>query len=148
MSRKHDRRHVLKLVFQMEFIDNIDPAETISEYYEAFKDLEKTESVDTEFVEKEFCGVIEYKEKLDAAINESTSGWHVSRISKTDLAILRLGIYEMLYNDDVPVGVAINEAVELAKVFSSDDSPSFINGILSRIEEDKIEKPEDTEKNE
>ena len=138
----------MKLIFQIEFFENFDSDVAIKEYYESFEDLEETESVDTEFVSKEFYGVIEHKEKIDGVINESTSGWHVSRLSKTDLAILRLGIYEMLYNENVPVGVAINEAVELAKAFSSDDSPSFINGILSKIEEEKIKKPEDTEKHE
>jgi len=140
MSRKHDRRHALKLVFQMEFIDDLEPDSAIEAYYESYKDSEKVANIDTEFIAKEFHGVMEHKNEIDKIINESTSGWHVSRISKTDVAILRLGIYEMLFNGEVPVGVAINEAVELAKIFSSDDSPAFVNGILSKIEEDKIKK--------
>ena len=66
-------------------------------------------------------------------IGETAEGWKVSRMGKVDLTILRLAVYEMKYDEDVPVKVAINEAVELSKKFSGDDSPAFINGILGKL---------------
>ena len=66
-------------------------------------------------------------------INEHTTGWKTGRMNKVDLSVLRLAVYEMKWDDEVPVGVAINEAVELAKMFSSDEAPSFINGVLGKI---------------
>lgn len=71
--------------------------------------------------------------ELDEKINTTSTGWKTKRMSKVDLTILRLAFYEVLEDDDVPVGVAINEAVELAKKYSSDSSPSFINGVLAKL---------------
>ena len=66
-------------------------------------------------------------------LNEHVTGWKTSRMNKVDLSILRLAVYEMKYDEDVPVGVAINEAVELAKKYSGDEGPAFINGGLARL---------------
>jgi len=66
-------------------------------------------------------------------LNEHVTGWKTSRMNKVDLSILRLAVYEMKYDEDVPVGVAINEAVELAKKYSGDEGPAFINGVLARL---------------
>ena len=72
--------------------------------------------------------------EIDALIDEKSADWKTKRMNKVDLAILRLAVYEMRWDDDIPVGVAINEAVELAKKFSSDEGPSFVNGVLARQE--------------
>ncbi len=72
-------------------------------------------------------------EEIDQAINEVSEGWKTGRMSKVDLTIMRLAYYEMKIDDDIPVSVAINEAVELAKKFGGDDSPSFVNGILAKL---------------
>lgn len=72
-------------------------------------------------------------DEIDLKINEISDGWKTSRMAKVDLAIIRLAVYEVLLDDDVPTGVAINEAVELAKQFGTDDSPSFVNGVLAKI---------------
>ena len=71
--------------------------------------------------------------QIDELLNEASDGWKVSRMGKADLTILRLAVYEMQYDEDVPVGVAVNEAVELSKKFGGDESPAFINGILGKI---------------
>ena len=71
--------------------------------------------------------------ELDARINEVSEGWKTSRMSRVDLSIIRLALYEMSYDDDVPLKVAINEAVELAKKYGGDDSPSFVNAILGKL---------------
>ena len=71
--------------------------------------------------------------EIDAMINENATGWKTTRMNKVDLSILRLAVYEMKFDDDVPVKVAINEAVELAKRFSGDEGPAFINGVLGKL---------------
>ena len=71
--------------------------------------------------------------EIDKLINETVKGWKTTRMNKADLSILRLAVYEMRWDDDVPVGVAIDEAVELAKRYSSEDGPSFINGVLAKL---------------
>ena len=73
------------------------------------------------------------RKAIDELINANAKGWKTTRMNKVDLSILRLAVYEMKWDDEVPVGVAINEAVELAKMFSSDEAPSFINGVLGKI---------------
>ena len=70
---------------------------------------------------------------IDGRINAVAKGWKTERMGKAELAIIRLAVYEMLYDEDVPVKVAINEAVELAKKFGGDDSPAFVNGILAKL---------------
>ena len=87
----------------------------------------------------------EFQEKedipeIDEMLNRTTEGWKTTRMGKVDLAILRLAVYEMKFDEDVPVGVAINEAVELAKRFGRDQSPSFINGILGKLAREEDEK--------
>ena len=71
--------------------------------------------------------------EIDEKINEVAKGWKTQRMGKADLSILRLAVYEMKYDEEIPVNVAINEAVELAKKFGSDDSPAFVNGILAKL---------------
>ncbi|MCR5670618.1 MAG: transcription antitermination factor NusB, partial [Butyrivibrio sp.] len=71
--------------------------------------------------------------EIDEAINKETTGWDTDRMAKVDLTIIRLALYEIKYDDSVPTGVAINEAVELAKKFGQDGSPSFVNGVLAKF---------------
>ena len=76
---------------------------------------------------------MEHLEEIDAAINEVSEGWKTTRMGKVDLTLIRLAVYEMKHEEDIPVGVAINEAVELAKQYGTDDSPAFINGVLAKL---------------
>ena len=71
--------------------------------------------------------------EIDRMVNEHTKGWKTTRMNKVDLSILRVAVYEMQWDDDVPVGVAIDEAVELAKKYSGEDGPSFVNGVLAKL---------------
>ena len=73
--------------------------------------------------------------EIDAIIKEVSSGWQLDRIGKAELAILRLAIYEMKYDEDVPFKVAINEAVELSKIYCNEDAKGFVNGVLAKVEE-------------
>ncbi len=76
---------------------------------------------------------MEYQEKIDDVIRQCAKNWRLERIAVADRNLLRIGVCEILYSDDVPAQVAINEAVEIAKRYGSDDSPSFINGILDAV---------------
>ena len=89
--------------------------------------------MDKEYIKRKYAAVLEKTEEIDELINANAKGWKTTRMNKVDLSILRLAVYEMKWDDEVPVGVAINEAVELAKMFSSDEAPSFINGVLGKI---------------
>ena len=77
--------------------------------------------------------ISEKLEEIDAKINEVSEGWKTGRMGKVDLTLIRLAVYEMLYEEDVPAKVAINEAVELAKQYGTDNSPSFVNGVLAKL---------------
>lgn len=94
---------------------------------------EGIDDLDEMYLRQRFELVQERLPEIDALLNEASKGWKTQRMAKVDLAILRLGVYELRYDDDIPSGVAINEAVELAKKFGGQDSASFINGILGHI---------------
>lgn len=78
-------------------------------------------------------GVVAHRERIDELLTEHAEGWTLGRMPAVDLAVLRLGLYELLWETDVPDPVAIDEAVQLAKMLSTDDSPRFVNGVLGRI---------------
>ena len=78
-------------------------------------------------------GVLNNKEKIDNLIEKHAIGWKLNRISRVDLSILRVSIYEILFRDDIPYNVSVNEAIELAKKYSTNEAGSFINGILSKV---------------
>jgi len=131
MSRRTDRRHIFCLIFQLEFLQGagID----FKTIFDSYMENHVGESVDAEFILKEFTGVYQNLEKIDKTISETLKAWTTDRINKADFAILRLAVYEMMYNDDIPGSVAINEAVELAKIYCDDSSPGSINAILGAI---------------
>lgn len=130
MSRRELRERVFKLLFRIEFNDEEEMPEQMALF---FAEEESLEDSTKEEISRKYAGILEKKDELDAMLNEKATGWNVSRMGKVDLTILRLALFEMLYDDDVPVSVAINEAVELAKKFGQTESPSFINGVLAKF---------------
>lgn len=131
MTRSEMREHVFKLIFRVPFHDKNELREQI-DYY--FDDLTDVNEKDYEYIKNKALLVCELSDELDEKINSVSEGWPVDRIGKTELAIMRLAVYEMLYDDDIPVNVAINEAVELAKSYGSDDNAaSFVNGVLAKL---------------
>ena len=129
MSRRSARKNAFFLLFQMDFSEAAE-FDQVKEVFFAEKE-EPVEEGDKAFILSEVEGVHEHMEEIDAVIANSAKGWDPERMNKVDLAILRLAIYEMKFGE-TPVGVAINEAVELAKKFSSDEAPAFINGVLGK----------------
>lgn len=131
MTRSEMREHVFKLIFRVPFHDKNELREQI-DYY--FDDLTDVNEKDYEYIKNKALLVCELSDELDEKINSVSEGWPVDRIGKAELAIMRLAVYEMLYDDDIPVNVAINEAVELAKSYGSDDyAASFVNGVLAKL---------------
>ena len=82
-------------------------------------------------------GVAGHRDRIDQILTEYAEGWSVERMPDVDRAVLRLGVYELLWREDVPDAVAIDEAVELAKTLSTDESPRFVNGVLGRVVKDR-----------
>lgn len=130
MKRRELREHIFELLFRVEFNNQEEMPEQIRLFFE---DMEELEEKDQSYMEKKYASIMERLPEIDRLIGETAEGWKVSRMGKVDLTILRLAVYEMKYDDDVPVGVAINEAVELSKKFGGDESPAFINGILGKL---------------
>ena len=95
--------------------------------------------IDNEYVKEIVYGVITYKNEIDKIANEYLDGWTIDRLGNTDIAILRIGIFELLYTK-TPAIVAINEAVELAKIYSDDSVRKMINGVLDKVFHEKVEK--------
>ncbi|MCR5374100.1 MAG: transcription antitermination factor NusB [Lachnospiraceae bacterium] len=130
MTRRQLRERIFKMLFRVEFYEN----EEIPEQLGAFLDDEEPiAEEDARYIEEKFLKIKELIPSMDEQINASVKGWKTTRMSKVDLAIIRLAYYEMKYDDDVPNPVAINEAVELAKIFGTDESPAFINGVLAKL---------------
>ena len=130
MSRRQLRERVFMMLFRVEFYENEDITEQLATFLE---DSEPIEEKDAKYIEERFLKIKELIPEIDEAINSSVKGWKTTRMSKVDLAIIRLAYFEMKYDDSVPMPVAINEAVELAKKFGSDESQSFVNGVLAKL---------------
>ena len=118
MVRTELREHIFKMLFQIEF-NTLEEMPKHLELY--FEELTSAKEKDKEYIQKKLEAVVEKLEEIDAILNEKATGWKTSRMNKVDLAILRLAVYEIKWDDDVPVKVAINEAVELAKKFSGEE---------------------------
>ena len=132
MLRTELREHIFKMLFQIEFNEAADMPEHVKLYCES---LEGTADKDKEYIQKKYEAVVSHVPAIDVLINENTKGWKTSRMNKADLTILRLAVYEMKWDEDIPTGVAINEAVELARKFGGSGSPAFVNGILGKLAE-------------
>ena len=131
MRRTDLRELVFKLIFRVPFHDKNELREQIDYYFDGLTDVNEK---DYEYIKNKALLVCELSDDIDEKINLVSEGWPVDRIGKAELAIMRLAVYEMLYDDDIPVNVAINEAVELAKSYGSDDNAaSFVNGVLAKL---------------
>ena len=84
-------------------------------------------------IEGKFKKIMDKLDEIDGALNDKVKGWNTDRMGKVDLTILRLAVYEIMHDDEIPTSVAINEAVELAKKFGQDSSPAFVNGVLAKF---------------
>ena len=127
LTRREEREQAFILLFEKSFNEDV----SVSELYEMA--VENEIISESDFAKKLTLKVTENLEQIDSAIEKNSVKWKMNRISKVALAVMRLAICEILYYDDIPVGVSINEAVELCKKYASKDDYSFVNGILSAI---------------
>ena len=130
MKRTEQSEHIFKMLFGVEFNAGEDMPKQLELY---FGQLEGAGEKDLDYIREKVQKIASKVEEIDALINEHTTRWKTSRMNKVDLTILRLAVYEMRWDEDVPTGVAIDEAVELAKKYSSEDGPSFVNGVLAKL---------------
>ena len=134
MTRKEERELAFTLIFEKIFNEELTIQEIVENAVEARLIEENTFAFSVAQLTYENC------EEIDRLINENSVGWRVERLPKVSLAILRLAICEILYVPSVPTGVSINEAVELAKKFATQEDASFINGILGKYVRENEEK--------
>ncbi len=131
MTRTKLRDNIFKLVFLSQFHDKEELDEQIKMFVDGIEDPASDE--DKAYINTKAAKIIELLPEIDALITEKVTDWKIERMAKVDLSIIRVAVYEIKYDDDIPTGVAINEAVELAKLYGSDASSSFVNGVLARI---------------
>lgn len=134
MTRSEVREAVFKLLFRTEFHDDADYAEQIKLFVEE-EDLNRPANFieESDYITEKVNAIRERLPEIDALIDEKSDGWKTTRMGKVDLTIIRLAIYELKYEDAIPDKVAINEAVNLAKEYGTDNSGSFVNGILAKV---------------
>ena len=127
MTRREAREQAFILVFEKSFNEQVE----INEIIDLAKEFGVIE--DDEFLEALVKATCDKQSEIDEHISKNAKGWKLNRISKVSLAILRLALAEILYFEDIPAGVSINEAVELAKKYATDDDASFVNGLLGTV---------------
>ena len=131
MRRREQREHIFKLLFMSEFNSQKEMEEQLALY---FSDIDNLEEKDKDYISHKYMNIMNHTKELDQKLNDISMGWKTGRMNRVDLTVLRLAVYELEYEkEEVPVGVAINEAVELAKCFGSEESGAFVNGILGKI---------------
>lgn len=146
MTRRELREHCFKLLFCADFYPAEETKEQIEQYFIQPLEEERTpegsyetlhspalDAFDGGYVSGKVEHIMEKIPELDSEINKIAEGWSTKRMGKEELTILRLALYEIRYDDEVPEKVAINEAVELAKKFGGSDSAPFVNGILAKL---------------
>lgn len=135
MKRRELRENIFKLLFRVEFNGKEDMKEQVDLYFDDIP-VEGSTAIsekNQKYIQDKYHAIVEKLEEIDKEIEEASDGWQITRMGKVELTIIRLALYEIRYDEDVPTGVAINEAVELAKKFGGEDAPSFINGILAKM---------------
>lgn len=130
MTRRKIREHIFIMLFRVDFHSAQELEEQEQEY---LAELSEASGKAKDEIKTKYEEIIKRMPEIDALIEEKAEGWNLQRMAKADITILRLAAYEILFDDEVPDGVAINEAVELSKQYGTDRSTSFINGVLASI---------------
>lgn len=130
MTRREQREHIFKLLFFVEFYEKSELNEQ-QQFY--FDELGEIQEKDSNYILEKYKNIGDRLSEIDELLETVSKGWKTERMGKVELAILRLAVYEMKFDDDIPVGVAINEAIELAKKYGGDNASAFINGILAKL---------------
>ncbi|MED2765209.1 N utilization substance protein NusB [Bacillus thuringiensis] len=128
MKRRTARERAMQALYQMDITGELEPKVAVE------NTLDEGEETN-EFLESLVVGFVENKEAIDEAIRQNLKKWKLERISIVDRSILRVAVYEMIYMEEIPHNVTINEAIEIAKTFGDEESRRFINGVLSNIKD-------------
>jgi N utilization substance protein B len=135
-KRRKSREFALQVLYQLD-ITKQDAMKAVAQLKEHFSPREERDP----FVERIVLGVIEHNQKIDRLIERYSENWRLDRINLIDRNILRMATFELLYCEEIPPKVTLNEAIDLGKRYGSEDSGSFINGILDRIQNEAVRKP-------
>ena len=132
MTRRTLRETIFRILFKYEF-NSMDEMKEQIKY--SINDVENISEEDEAYIIDKTNKILSLINDIDEIIKDISDGWNIERIGKAELAILRLAIFEMKYDEDVPHKVAINEAVELSKIYCNDEARRFVNGLLAKVEE-------------
>lgn len=130
MKRSEIRERIFQLIFRVEFNSEEELREQLEWYFEDFPTIKEE---DKNYMTHKIDTILDSLEEIDEIILSICKGWRLERLGKTELAILRLAVYEIKKDEDIPTGVAINEAVELAKKYCNENAPRFVNGVLAKL---------------
>jgi len=136
IPRRKSREFALQVLYQLD-ITKQDTIKTLAQFQDHFSGNEERD----EFMERLVLGVLEHCQEIDRLIEKYSENWRLVRMNIIDRAILRMAIFELLYCEEIPPKATLNEAIELGKRYGSEDSGSFINGILDRIHNEAVRKP-------
>lgn len=131
MLRSQIREEVFKILFRLSFTDKAEMTEQIDF---SMENLEGKSEENQNYIRNKVNEILERIDTIDERISENCDGWNLNRIGKAEIAIMRIAVYEILFEEDVPARVAINEAVELAKLYCDEDAKGFVNAVLGKIE--------------
>ena len=132
MSRSKLREKVFQLLFRIAFGSEEEYEEHAVLFF-ADEEQETLTEKEQKQIRDKYDQILAHLDQIDAQINEKSVGWNVSRLGKVELAIMRLAVYEILFDDTIPGSVSINEAIELAKKYGAQESPAFVNGVLAKF---------------
>ena len=132
MGRHEQREQVFRLLFRESFHSTEDMEQQVKLFFED-EELSGISEKDMEYIAQKHEKIREKLAELDKLLDEKAENWKVSRMGKVELTVLRLALYEMLYDEEVPEGAAINEAVEIAKTYGQESSGSFVNAVLAKF---------------
>jgi N utilization substance protein B len=136
IPRRKSREFALQVLYQLD-ITKQDVIKTLAQFQDHFSGNEERD----DFMERLVLGVLEHCQEIDRLIEKYSENWRLVRMNIVDRTILRMAIFELLYCEEIPPKVTLNEAIELGKRYGSEDSGSFINGILDRIQNEAVQKP-------
>lgn len=133
MKRRELREHIFQLLFRVEFNEKDEMAKQVGLFVEDMEEETEVKERDKTYISEKYAKIVEKLPEIDKMLDEVSKGWKTSRMGKVELTILRLAVYEMRFDEDIPQKVAINEAVELSKKFGGHEAPAFVNGVLAKL---------------
>jgi N utilization substance protein B len=142
-SRRRAREAALQALYQCDTLDdwNVECIDLYFEIYQDIKELDDVQKANVAFSRALSTGVVKFLDFIDTQIAAASTHWSLARMSRVDRNILRFSTFEIGFMSDIPVSVTINEAIEIAKSYGTDDSPMFINGVLDNIARVFVENP-------